>query len=416
MSNAETGAPFAAPSSRRRFLLGSAAGLAAAAILPSRALRAATPLRLGVLLARSGPMALIGQGCQRGADLSLPFLRDMGHAVELINADTEGNPDVARTQAEKLIRDGAHMLTGCFDSPCTAAVAQVAERNGIPFLINIGADPKITEQGYRFVFRNFPSSTMLGMNGLAMYKEIFAASGFTPKKAVLLHTNDTFGMSMLGGINALAPKLDLPFSIVETIAYDPKTRDLSLEVARAKATGADLVMPVTRLNDAILLVREMVKQKFEPGAIISPGSPGMYERQFGRALGKYAEFCLSSNPWIDPAQPLAREVEAAFDKRHPEEDFDLNVGFTFEAVMIAAEAATRAGSTAPADLVAALRATRLSRRIMVGAEIRFDEKGQNPNQASAALQVFDGKPRVVLPKASANRDLVLPMPAFSART
>ena len=69
--------------------------------------------------------------------------------------------------------------------------------------------------------------------------------------------------------------------------------DLSIEVAKAKAAKADLHMVVTRLNDAILMVREMVKQKYEPMGIISPGSPGMYQTQFLKALGKYAELLPS---------------------------------------------------------------------------------------------------------------------------
>ncbi|TAN61732.1 MAG: branched-chain amino acid ABC transporter, partial [Magnetospirillum sp.] len=255
-----------------------------------RSARAATPLKLGVLLPRSGHLALIGQACQRGAEIGLPMLRDMGYAVELMNADTESNPDSGRTQAEKLIREGAQMLMGCFDSATTLAVAGVAEQKGIPFIVNIGAEPKITEQGFKYVFRNFPSAPMLGKGGLLLYKDIFAASGVTPKTAVLLHINDSFGMGMLAGINALMPKLDLPFTIVETIAYDPKARDLSIEVAKAKAAKADFVMTVTRLNDAILLVREMVKQQVETMGIISPGSPGMYDKQFFKALGKYAEY------------------------------------------------------------------------------------------------------------------------------
>ncbi|MFX8036209.1 hypothetical protein ABTK80_21830, partial [Acinetobacter baumannii] len=73
---------------------------------------------------------------------------------------------------------------------------------------------------------------------------------------------------------------DMPFKILDTIAYDPAARDLSVEVAKAKATNAELLMVVSRLNDAILLVREMVKQRWEPMGIMSPGSPGMYEAQF----------------------------------------------------------------------------------------------------------------------------------------
>lgn len=406
----------ARPISRRVFTAGAAAGtLLLSSGLPMRSARAAAPLKLGVLLPRSGHLALIGQACQRGADLSLPILRDMGYAVELINADTESSPDVGRTQAEKLIREGAQMLMGCFDSATTAAVAQVAEQKGVPFVINIGADPKITEQGYKYVFRNFPTAPMLGMGGLSLFKDIFAATGKTPKKAVLMHVNDSFGMGMKAGIDKLAPKLELPFEIVDSIAYDPKARDLSIEVAKAKASGADLHMVVTRLNDAILMVREMVKQQYEPMGIISPGSPGMYEKQFAKALGKYADYCITNVPWFDPKQALAKQLETAFEKAYPEESFELNIGFTFEAVLIAADAHKRAGSSNADALAEALRGTNLSNRVMLGGPIKFEANGQNMNLRSAAVQNIGGKPTVVLPKESADRPPVFPMPGFKGR-
>ena len=308
--------PASTAMTRRQFTrtAATAGALISTAGLPLRPARAATPLKLGVLLPRSGHMALIGQACQRGAEIGLPMLRDMGYSVELMNADTESNPDTGRTQAEKLIREGAHMLMGCFDSATTLAVAGVAEQKGIPFVVNIGAEPKITEQGFKYVFRNFPSAGMLGKGGLLLYKDMFAAAGVTPKTAVLLHINDSFGMAMLGGINALMPKLDLPFTIVEAIAYDPKARDLSIEVAKAKAAKADFVMTVTRLNDAILLVREMVKQQVDTMGITSPGSPGMYDKQFQKALGKYADYCSVNIPWFDPKQEMAQLLSAGLSR------------------------------------------------------------------------------------------------------
>ncbi len=407
----------AGPSIGRRAFTASAAAsaLIAATGLPLRRASAAQPIKLGVLLPRSGHLALIGQACQRGADLALPILKDLGYNIELINADTESSPDVGRTQAEKLIREGAHILTGCFDSATTAAVAQVAEQKGVPFVINIGADPKITEQGYKFVFRNFPTSVMLGSGGLSLYKDIFAASGATPKTAVLLHVNDSFGMSMLAGINALAPKLNLPFQIVETIAYDPKARDLAIEVAKAKSTKAELAMVVTRLNDAIMLVREMVKQQWDPMGIVSPGSPGMYEKQFIKSLGKYSDYCITNVPWFDPKQEMGKQLQAAFTKAHPEESYELNIGFTFEAVLIAADAYKRAGSTNPAELVAALKTTNLEKRVMLGGPIKFEANGQNINLRSAAVQNLGGNPTVVLPAESAAGKLVFPAPAFKTR-
>src|SRR5579885_513669 len=112
--------------SRRHLGIGAAALTAIAAAGPRSIARAqGGALKVGVLLPRSGFLALIGQQCQRGCDLAVPILKDMGYSVELMNADTESKPDVARTQAERLIRDGAHILTGAFESGATAAIAHV---------------------------------------------------------------------------------------------------------------------------------------------------------------------------------------------------------------------------------------------------------------------------------------------------
>ena len=81
--------------------------------------------------------------------------------LEIVNYDTETKPDVARTQAEKAIDAGCHMLVGAFNSGQTIAIAQVAEQRGMPLVVNIAAAPQITEQGYKFVVRNFPTAPML---------------------------------------------------------------------------------------------------------------------------------------------------------------------------------------------------------------------------------------------------------------
>lgn len=402
--------------SRREFGLGAAAGAVLAVGGRVTRARAAAPIRIGSLLPRSGFEALIGQGCQRSVELAKKLLPEMGYSFEVIDADTESKPEVARTQAEKLIREGAQVLVGAFDSGQTFAIAQVAEQNGVPFVINIGSDPAITEQGYKFVFRNFPTSIMLGTNGLSRFNDLFKATGTTPKTAVLMHVNDTFGQSMLKGINALMPKLNLPFQIVETIAYDPQAKDLSIEVAKAKAAKADIHMVVTRLNDAILMTREMVKQKYDTMAVISPGSPGMYQTQFLKVLGKYAEYAITNVPWLDPKQQLAHTFEAAFTKAYPGEVCDIDAGFTFEGILICADAYKRAQSAKPEALVEALKATKINDRVMLGGTIAFNEKGQNVNLPSACVQNRKGKPTVVLPADNAELKPVFPVPPWSQRS
>src|SRR3569623_1716509 len=207
--------------SRRTF----SAGLGAAGLLagttPLNIVRAQGAAQtVGVLLPRSGYQAGIGQDCQRGVDIANGLLKEAGYStLQIMNADTETNVDVARTRAEKLISDGAQLLVGAFASGQSSAIAQVAEQKGIPYVINIAAAPPITEQGYKFVFRNFPTGPMILGDAFINQKEIFAESGTAPKSVVILHVNDTFGTAMQKGIGAVLPKFDMPYKIVETISY-----------------------------------------------------------------------------------------------------------------------------------------------------------------------------------------------------
>src|SRR5688500_16057096 len=271
---------------RRQFNKAIAATAALAAVPYVRA--QAQRLRVGVILPRSGYLSFIGQSCQKGADLAPEVLKDMlGVDVELMNADFESNVDTARTRAERLIQEGANVLVGPFDSGAAAAIAQVAEQRGVPFVINIAAAPQITEQGYKFVFRNFQTAQDIVRNGLALIGELFQATNTVPRSAVFMHVNDTFGQAMAKGIGAAMPRMtQLPFKILDTISYDPAAKDLTVEVSKAKAANADFLLLVCRLNDAIILRREMVKQRWNPMGIVSPGSPGMYEEQYFKALGK----------------------------------------------------------------------------------------------------------------------------------
>ncbi len=401
---------------RRRFNL-ALAGATAATVAPAYVRAQSSKLKVGVLLPRSGVQGFVGQSCQKGADLAPGVLKTMyGVDIELMNADTETNVDTARTRAERLIQEGAQVLVGPFDSGAASAIAQVAEQRAVPFVINIAAAPQITEQGYKYVFRNFPTAVDLIRNGLALIGDLFRATGAVPRTAVYMHVNDTFGQANTKAIGAILPKLDfLPFKIVDQISYDPAAKDLTVEVGKAKATGADFLLLVSRLADAIILRREMVKQRWEPMGIVSPGSPGMYENQFYQALGKYSEYCISNVPWYDPSSSLTKTIDAAFKKQNPKEELmfhALNVGYTFEAMMVVADAFKRAGTGESKALTEAIRTTEIKTRMMLGGPIKFDAKGQVQGNASACIQNLKMKPTVVLPAASAEAKPVFPVPGY----
>jgi branched-chain amino acid transport system substrate-binding protein len=401
---------------RRSFAIGAAAATTALAMgrFAPRA-HAAEPLKVAVVLPRSGFEAFLGQYSQPGADLAAQMLPGLGYPpVQLMNVDTESSVSACRAAAARAIDDGAQLLVGAFDSGQTAALAQVAEQHGVPLVINIGAADQITEQGYKYVFRNFITATRAVEDSFTLQRQLFAASKTTPKTVVMLHINDTFGTSFMKGIDAHLAKAKMPYKVLDRIPYDPHANDLSVEVTRARTTEAELLWVISRLNDAILLTREMVKQRWIPMGIFSSG-PGWYEDQYIKTLGKYAEYVISVVPWIDPTKPLSKKLIAAFDKEYPGRTLTTNVSYTFEAVLIAADAYKRAGSAKPEALAEALRHTDLKDNVTIGPGVTFNAYGQNPEAQNLAVQNRDGHPRVILPRHAAEREVVFPVPDWGHR-
>src|SRR5215469_8074516 len=392
----------------------SASGLAAPSLVRAQG-GARPPLKVGVLLPRSGYEASIGQDCQRGVDITPGILKSLAlPELAVMNADTESNVDVARERAEKLINDGAQLLVGAFDSGQTTAIAQVAEQKGIPLVINIAAAPDITEQGYKFVFRNFLTAQMILSSAFENQLELFNLIGAAPKSVVFMHVNDTFGTAMSKGINAVMPKFNMPYKIVDEIAYDPTARDLSVEVTKAKGAKADALLIVGRLNDAMLITRELVKQRWTPQAVLSMG-PGWYEDQYIKTLGKLSDGPISLVPFQDPNKKLSKALQVALAKAYPGINLSTNHVYTFEALLIAADAYKRAGSNDPKALADAIRTTNITDNVSIGPGIQFDAKGQNDKLKNGTIQNRAGKLVTLAPKDAANAKPEWPMAAYQNR-
>ena len=112
---------------------------------------------------------------------------------------------------------------------------------------------------------------------------------------------------------------------------------------------------------------------------------------------------------------LTKRIEKAFDKQNPKDKLmfhALNVGYTFEALMIAADAFKRARSTDAKTLAEAIRQTDIRNRMMLGGAIKFNAKGQVEGNASACIQNLNMRPTVVLPAAAAEAKPVFPVPEY----
>ena len=171
---------------------------------------------------------------------------------------------------------------------------------------------------------------------------------------------------------------------------------------------------VSRLNDAMLLTRELVKQRWTPQAILSMG-PGWYEDQYLKTLGKLADGPISFVPWYDPHKKLTPILEAALAKADPGVSLNTNHVFTFEALLVAADAYKRAGSIDPKAVTEAIRTTNITDNASIGPGIKFDAKGQNNKVQNGAVQNIGGKLVTLAPKEAANAKPEWPLPSYQNR-
>jgi branched-chain amino acid transport system substrate-binding protein len=124
---------------------------------------------------------------------------------------------------------------------------------------------------------------------------------------------------------------------------------------------------------------------------------------------------MGFNPWQDPNKKLTPVLEDALAKAYPGVNLNTNQVFTFEALLVAADAYKRAGSTDPKALADAIRTTNITDNVSIGAGIQFNAKGQNDKVGDGATQNRGGKNVVLAPKAAANAKPEWPMRSYLSR-
>src|SRR5260370_2446414 len=114
-----------------------------------------------------------------------------GHELALDSQDRGAKPETATAMVEKFITVKKYpIVVGEYTSQCSYAVAGVAEKYKTPYLVVTGAADKITQQGWRYVYRLNPPS---GLYNTGIFGFFEAAA--KPKSIALLYENTDFGTS-----------------------------------------------------------------------------------------------------------------------------------------------------------------------------------------------------------------------------
>jgi branched-chain amino acid transport system substrate-binding protein len=300
------------------------------------------------------------------------------------------------------------------------AVVPVAQQRRVPFIIDISAADAITasvaqsvkegKQKTQYVYRIFPTTAAFGRRAVQYMTEIYRETKTSPKRVVVMYTNDAFGKPQAESFVAAVKAANPGFEIVEVIPFPEDAKDLSTEVSRVKALKPDVLSPITRPATAILLFQELSRQRVDLMGVFSPGAPGMYEPRQLEILKENLEYVLNSTVWQNVKSPRTQKVAEEHLKRSGKH-LDANAAYTYDAIQVMADALERARSTDPDALVDAIKKTNFTGGIVVSAgPVRFNETGDNANASTAVIQILKNKPLVVWPKEAAQAQFVFPRP------
>ena len=301
---------------RRDFLVRStSAVLAAGALGIPRASRAAEPVNIGALYPTTGSFAQIGQGCVSAAKLAVQMVNDAGGIkslggakLNLVVSDVQSDTTVTRTETDRLISGNKlSAIHGCFASALTLIASEVAERAKVPLLTGSSSDQ--LNKGRHYTFTPFARASQFAQAQLQMAKLVSEQ----PKVAVLFE-NTAFGTSTSNGLREQAAGEGAEIVLFEP--YSAGLTDASPLINKVKSSGANMLFPVSYLNDLILIIRGI--KQVDLKIAVNGGSGGFVIPDFYKNVGDLAEGLLGVAHWNHDINTDAQRVNAVFQKQYGE--------------------------------------------------------------------------------------------------
>ena len=354
-------------------------------------------VRIGNIIPLSGPSASVGQQGRNAREMAVDEInaaggiKSLGGAkLEMLYADSESKPEKGVSEAERMINtEKVHLLTGCWNSAVTYPTTAVAERYGIPFVVPVSVADKITEQGFKTVFRIAAKDSWWTRDQFVFLKDIQEEFKTEIKTLAFVYENGDWGKGFAGQWRALAEKNG--YKIVLDEPYPSTTTDLSPVVQKIRRARPDVLMLVSNAADAILLTNTLADYKVKLKAIIASGG-GHADPSFLKATSSNARYLFDIVEWeTDVNKPGVKEINEKFKARYGYNLAGESVD-AYIAMYVIKDALERAGSLDPVKIREALAKTNLrSGPAMIASydAVEFDATGQNKHAALSIVQIND---------------------------
>lgn len=323
------------------------------------------PIKIGAFFDLSGPAASIGTPTKLVAEMVVDKINKEGgihgRPIELVIGDTEGDPTIAATLAQKFIhKDNVAAIIGPTRTGTGMSVKKIVEEAGMPTFMTVGGDPVIMGGkfgAYTYVFKS-PQRSSTAIKKLFAYlrdRELTQLG--------LLYASDSFGKDGAAWTEKLAPAYDMTFVAKES--FGPRDTDMTSQLTKIKNASPQAIVCWTIGPAGSIVAKNKVQLGIalplfqchglpDPNYIELAGNACEGDRMPATKLMVADQ--LSDD---DPQKPVIKEfIRLYTDVYHYDKDFPINThsGYAWDAITIVADAMKKAG-TDPKALRDAIEAT-----------------------------------------------------------
>jgi branched-chain amino acid transport system substrate-binding protein len=313
---------------------------------PSVQAQQGEPIKIGAVIALTGPGAGLGQPERNGMLLAEKVINEKGgvkgRPIKVLIEDDGSKPDNAKSKAERLIFDDKVLvLLGPSLTASTGAVSAITNAEGMAELACTGLGPKI-ELTYKTLYHLLPPQLL---NARAMLE--YATKVLKAKRVGVLHDTG-YGQVVMNSLNSLTGEYGVEFVSVEK--FEVGATDTSAQAAKVRAADPEVLFIIATSPVPFRNAREV--RITQP--IVSAIGSSSYD--YVRGMGEYADDIVFPEFVVgeDPA-PHQRD----FVKRYQQEYNALPKNYEaagWDAVHIAAKAIETAGPNATrAEIAKAMR-------------------------------------------------------------
>ncbi len=346
-------------------------------------------VKIGHAAPLTGGIAHLGKDNENGARLAIEELNKTGLEVggkkiklELVGEDDAGDPKTGTSVAQKLVDAKVVAVVGHLNSGVSIPASKISSDAGIAQISPSSTNPDYTKQGFKTTFRVVATDAQQGP-ALANY----ASKTLQAKSVAIVDDATAYGKGLADEfektIKASGGK------VLAREATNDKATDFKAILTKIKGKKPDVIM----YGGMDATGGPFSKQAKELGitAKIVSGD-GMCTDKVAELAGNAVTNIVCSEAGLALSK---MEAGADFQKRYQDRfkaPVQIYAPFTYDAVMVVADAMKRAGSTDPAAILAELPKTNY--KGIIG-NIAFDEKGDMKEGVITLYDYKDNKKSVL---------------------